>query len=282
MQNGPVTGSHDHADPPRVRVCFVCTGNICRSPMADAVLQPTGPDHRPGRRLDARPTIWSISSAGTGGWHAGEPMDARARLGPQRRGYADHGHRARPSSRPGSPPPTWWCASTAATARPCSAWPGAGWATTGTTSAWSCCGASTRAGGDVDVPDPYYGDDADFDACLTMVEAGCRGLVSTCLAGRPGQRRGEGARRTRLVGPHPLVDVAELRAAGAVVGQVDQLERVGVVVVPLVVVVVEGAVDVEELGARGTCPTDRSTACPRRPRSSGRTWCGRRRSRRRA
>jgi protein-tyrosine-phosphatase len=28
------------------------------------------------------------------------------------------------------------------------------------------------------VPDPYYGDDADFDACLEMVESGCRGLAA--------------------------------------------------------------------------------------------------------
>ena len=34
------------------------------------------------------------------------------------------------------------------------------------------------AGGAVDVPDPYYGDDADFETCLDMVEAGCRGRWS--------------------------------------------------------------------------------------------------------
>jgi protein-tyrosine phosphatase len=34
-----------------------------------------------------------------------------------------------------------------------------------------------RAGGSVDVPDPYYGDDAGFEDCLDLVEAGCRGLV---------------------------------------------------------------------------------------------------------
>ena len=34
-----------------------------------------------------------------------------------------------------------------------------------------------RAGGHVDVPDPYYGDDTDFEHCLDLVEAGCRGLV---------------------------------------------------------------------------------------------------------
>jgi hypothetical protein len=37
-----------------------------------------------------------ICSAGTGGWHAGEPMDPRARAVLERRGYVDHGHRARP------------------------------------------------------------------------------------------------------------------------------------------------------------------------------------------
>ena len=39
-----------------------------------------------------------------------------------------------------------------------------------------------RAGGAVDVPDPYYGDDADFASCLDMVEAGCRGLTSYLVA----------------------------------------------------------------------------------------------------
>jgi protein-tyrosine phosphatase len=34
-----------------------------------------------------------------------------------------------------------------------------------------------HAGGDQDVPDPYYGDDDGFDRCLDLVEAGCRGLI---------------------------------------------------------------------------------------------------------
>jgi protein-tyrosine phosphatase len=44
-------------------------------------------------------------------------------------------------------------------------------------------GFDARAGGAVDVPDPYYGGDADFETCLDMVESGCRGLV-TELVGR--------------------------------------------------------------------------------------------------
>jgi protein-tyrosine phosphatase len=39
-----------------------------------------------------------------------------------------------------------------------------------------------RAGGDVDVPDPYYGDDTEFERCLDLVEAGCRGLVGQLAA----------------------------------------------------------------------------------------------------
>ena len=48
------------------------------------------------RRLRPRPTSLDVSSAGTSGWHAGEPMDPRARSALERRGYIDHGHRARP------------------------------------------------------------------------------------------------------------------------------------------------------------------------------------------
>jgi len=54
------------------RILFVCMGNICRSPLAEGILQ-----HRAAGRgvLDAL----VIDSAGTGGWHAGEMADARMR-----------------------------------------------------------------------------------------------------------------------------------------------------------------------------------------------------------
>jgi low molecular weight protein-tyrosine phosphatase len=55
-----------------VHICFVCTGNICRSPMAGLIFT----EHL--RRADLDGHV-RVSSAGTGPWHAGEPMDRRAR-----------------------------------------------------------------------------------------------------------------------------------------------------------------------------------------------------------
>lgn len=49
-----------------IRVLFVCMGNICRSPMAEAVFQ----DMVNKAGLSDK---FEIDSAGTGGWHAGEP-----------------------------------------------------------------------------------------------------------------------------------------------------------------------------------------------------------------
>ena len=48
--------------------------------------------------------------------------------------------------------------------------------------------ASWKTWTGVDVPDPYYGDDDDFERCLDMIEAGCRGLVAH-LAGPDGAGR---------------------------------------------------------------------------------------------
>jgi protein-tyrosine phosphatase len=54
-----------------IRVCFVCLGNICRSPTAEAVM----------RDLVARAGLAEhieVDSAGTGDWHVGHPPDARS------------------------------------------------------------------------------------------------------------------------------------------------------------------------------------------------------------
>ncbi|MFG3443013.1 low molecular weight protein-tyrosine-phosphatase [Nonomuraea sp. NPDC047897] len=70
------------------RVCLVCMGNICRSPMAEVVLRQVLERHGMGRDV-------IVESAGTGGWHAGAPMDERALGTLAGRGYDGSAHRAR-------------------------------------------------------------------------------------------------------------------------------------------------------------------------------------------
>lgn len=60
-------------------ILFVCLGNICRSPTAEAVFTKRAIDH--GR------TDLTIDSAGTGAWHVGNPPDKRATAHAQKRGY---------------------------------------------------------------------------------------------------------------------------------------------------------------------------------------------------
>jgi low molecular weight protein-tyrosine phosphatase len=70
------------------RVCFVCLGNICRSPMADVLLRAELDQAGLAGRVE-------VDSAGTGDWHVGGPMDRRARAELGRHGYDGSAHRAR-------------------------------------------------------------------------------------------------------------------------------------------------------------------------------------------
>lgn len=67
-------------------VLFVCLGNICRSPLAEAAFRQEA--QRLG--LDVE-----VDSAGTGGWHAGEPPDRRAIAVARKHGVDVSGYRAR-------------------------------------------------------------------------------------------------------------------------------------------------------------------------------------------
>ncbi|MFG1700168.1 low molecular weight protein-tyrosine-phosphatase [Nonomuraea sp. NPDC049309] len=74
------------------RVCVVCMGNICRSPMAEVVLRKVLDDRGLGGQV-------VVESAGTGGWHVGYPMDERALETLSLRGYDGSSHRARQFTR---------------------------------------------------------------------------------------------------------------------------------------------------------------------------------------
>ncbi len=62
------------------KILFVCLGNICRSPSAEAVMNAY-------LRINYLDTEFECDSAGTGGWHAGDPADSRMKKHAIKRDY---------------------------------------------------------------------------------------------------------------------------------------------------------------------------------------------------
>ncbi len=151
------------------RVLFVCTGNICRSPTAEGVFR---------HFADAARFEVDVDSAGTYGYHIGEPPDSRTIQAAEKRGFdlkplrarrvkredfdhfdlilaMDHAHLTHlEAMRPQN--------SKAAVKLFLDYHPDAKSA---------------------DVPDPYYGEAAGFDHVLDLVEAASRGLLDNLRAG---------------------------------------------------------------------------------------------------
>lgn len=149
------------------RVCFVCTGNICRSPMAESVFRTRMEE----AGLDG---LVEVDSAGTGGWHEGDGADPRTVSVLGEHGYAGE-HTARQIQA------SWFSRLDLVIALD-----------TGHLKALRRLAPTQEdaekvrllrsydpaAGADLDVPDPYYGGLADFEECLEMVEAASEGLLA--------------------------------------------------------------------------------------------------------
>jgi protein-tyrosine phosphatase len=158
--------------PRKTRVLFVCTGNICRSPTAEGVFRHFVETARMTHAIES-------DSAGTHGYHIGEPPDPRAQEEAAARGYdlsalvarrvvpedfhrfdvllaMDRGHHAQLSRI--APPEA------GQRLRLFMEFAGEGWPR--------------------DVPDPYYGSRRGFSQVLDMIEAGAEGLLSAIRDGR--------------------------------------------------------------------------------------------------
>jgi protein-tyrosine phosphatase len=145
-----------------LQIVVVCSGNICRSPMAEL--------GHPAELDDAGlGDVVRLSSAGTGGWHEGEPADKRARATLKAHGYptkhvasevseedleadlllaADQGHAEFLRARVDDPAKVRLLRS-----------------------------FDPSAPDGAEVPDPYYGGDDGFEDVLGMIERAVPGLL---------------------------------------------------------------------------------------------------------
>jgi protein-tyrosine phosphatase len=148
------------------RVLFVCLGNICRSPTAEGVTRHLA-------ALEVPPLSLDIDSAGTGGYHVGAPPDHRAQDAALRRGIDISGLRARKLAPEDYAQFDLMLAMDRRNLRMLEA------------ARPRHARAQVRLfleyapqSGLVEVPDPYYGSEADFELVLDLCSAAARGLIS--------------------------------------------------------------------------------------------------------
>lgn len=137
-----------------MRILFLCLGNICRSPAAEAVF----------RSLAAQAGLSvTLDSAGTGGWHAGEPPHPPMQAAARRRGHDLSALRARQLE------PADFSRFDLILAMDRQNLRDAQKIRPEAATARLEMFLQTKAGRD-DVPDPWYS--GDFDGCLDIIEAG--------------------------------------------------------------------------------------------------------------
>jgi protein-tyrosine phosphatase len=154
-----------------VRICFVCLGNICRSPTAEGVMRVLA--ERAGR------TELVLDSAGTGAWHVGELPDPRTREAARARGI-DLVHRARQFVRADLDRFDLVLAMDAANLRTLRALVGPRAAP----DLRLFRSFDPTAPADAEVPDPYAGGPAGFEEVLDQCERACAGLLASLWAHR--------------------------------------------------------------------------------------------------
>jgi protein-tyrosine phosphatase len=156
-----------------VRLLFVCMGNICRSPTAEAVM----------RHLVAEEGLEDeivIDSAGTGPWHAGNPPDERSSAAAKARGITMEGVARQVGPRDFE---TYdlLLAADAENVRVLRA-VAPDQEAAAKIHLLREYDPHSVAAGDLAIPDPYYGGVDGFEDVLDLVDAACRGLLATLRA----------------------------------------------------------------------------------------------------
>ncbi|MBJ7347435.1 MAG: low molecular weight phosphotyrosine protein phosphatase [Thermoleophilaceae bacterium] len=150
-----------------MELLFVCLGNICRSPTAEAVMQNLVDQ-------EGLTDSFRLDSAGTGGWHVGAAPDERSVEAAARRGIELRGSARQVR------------ATDFDDFRFLLAMDRANWRDLrnlapdeeAAEKVFLLREFDPVARGDFDVPDPYYGGPSGFDDVITMVEHACIGLLA--------------------------------------------------------------------------------------------------------
>lgn len=156
-----------------MRLLMVCLGNICRSPLAEGAVR---------AHLDRRGLDWvTVDSAGTGGWHAGEPPDPRSIAVAATAGVDIRAQRARKLVQADFQHFDWLlCADRSVLRDVRAAAPTEARERIALLLEWA--GQGTGA----DIPDPYTGGPEDFRRVWAMVDAAAAGIAARIASARAG------------------------------------------------------------------------------------------------
>jgi len=153
------------------RIITVCTGNICRSPMAEIVL--VRAISEAGLMNDV-----AVDSAGISDWEAGRSIDPRAARRLSRAGLASQAHRARQFEQ------SWFQDRDLILALDADHYdallriaPDAAARQKVKMFRSFDPALARRSPADQGIYDPWFGDDADFDACWDMIQSAVPGIV---------------------------------------------------------------------------------------------------------
>jgi protein-tyrosine phosphatase len=154
-----------------MRLLMVCLGNICRSPLAEGAVR---------AHLDRCGLDWvTVDSAGTGGWHAGEPPDPRSIAVAAASGVDIRAQRARKLVQADFQHFDWLlCADRSVLRDVRAAAPAEARERVALLLEWAGQGAGA------DIPDPYTGGPEDFRRVWAMVDAAAAGIVARIASAR--------------------------------------------------------------------------------------------------